>query len=142
MCLRPQDANSSPRTYNPPVPRLAQVPPLSSHQARYVLEKLIDEGKVSASDVRRHLSGIWEEMSFLEKRVAELRGATEPIRARLKKAARRVVSSERKASQKLQGRYLGFIRQIPEKSRARYQRIAKVAGRQKAIDAMREALGK
>ena len=127
----------------------ANVPPLTPHQARYILEKLIDERTVSAADVRRHLAGMWQEMSFLEKRIAELRGAAgsvQPVK-RVKAAVKRVrrprtVSPEVAASQKLQGQYLGYMRQVPEGDRKRFADIAKTKGREAAVAALKKRLGK
>lgn len=133
------------------MPRPAQVPSLSPQQALYILEKLIDERKVTADDVRRHVAGMWQEMSALQKRIAELRGLTEPIkhpvraarttREKVKRAVKRI-SAERRASQQLQGQYLGYMRQVPEAQRERYKKIATEEGREKAIAAMKAALGK
>jgi len=129
--------------------RRATLPPITSNQARYVLEKLIDERKVTADDVRRHLAGMWQEMNFVEKRLSELRGLTgsvHPVRkvkAAIRRATkRRPVSPEVAASQRLQGRYLGYMRQIPEGDRKRFADIAKVQGREAAIAALRKRLGK
>jgi TolA-binding protein len=131
--------------------RTAQVPSLSPRQALYILEKLIDERKVTADDVRRHLAGMWQEMSVLEKRIEELRGFTQPIahpvraarktREKVKRAVKRL-SAERRASQQLQGQYLGYMRQIPETQRERYKKIATTEGRERAVAAMKIALGK
>ncbi len=131
--------------------RKRTLPSLTSHQARYILEKLIDERTVTAADIRRHLSGMWDEMSMLEKRISELRGMAEPLRhpvraaknvaKKVKRAAKRV-TAERRASQKLQGQYLGLIRQIAQKDRPRYQKIAAESGRESAISAMKKTLGK
>lgn len=129
----------------------ATTPELTAAQARYILEKLIDERKVTAADVQRHVAGMWDEMGVLEKRLAELRDAAEPLKhpvraarkvgAKVKAAARRV-TAERRASMKLQGRYLSLLRQIPEKQRARYQKLAKDEGRESAINQMSAAVKK
>ena len=127
----------------------ANVPPLTPNQARYILEKLIDERTVSAADVRRHLAGMWQEMTFLEKRIAELRGAAgtvQPVK-RVKAAVKRVrrrrpVSPEVAESQRLQGQYLGYMRQVPEGDRKRFADIAKTKGREAAIAALKKRLGK
>jgi O6-methylguanine-DNA--protein-cysteine methyltransferase len=131
------------------MPRHATIPALTSSQARYVLEKLIDERKVTADDVKRHLAGMWQEMNFVEKRLSELRGLTtsvHPVRkvkAAIKRVTkRRPVSPEVAASQKLQGRYLGYMRQIPEGDRKRFADIARTKGRESAIAALRKRLGK
>jgi O6-methylguanine-DNA--protein-cysteine methyltransferase len=125
------------------------IPALTSNQARYVLEKLIDERKVTADDVRRHLAGMWQELNFVEKRLSELRGMTgsvhpvRRVRAAIKRVTkRRPVSPEMAASQKLQGRYLGYMRQIPEGDRKRFADIAKTQGREAAIAALRKRLGR
>lgn len=133
------------------MPRKRAVPALTSQQARYILEKLIDEKTVTAADIRRHLSGMWEEMSALEKRISELRGMAEPLRhpvraaknvvKKVKRVAKRV-SAERLASQKIQGQYLGLIRQIAKRDRPKYQKIAQENGRESAISAMKKTLGK
>ena len=129
------------------MPRSATVQPLTASQARYILEKLIDEGKVTASDVTRHLAGMWQEMTFIEKRLSELRGAAASVHpvSTAKKAARRVRARITPAIQKsraLQGQYIGLLRQIPEGDRRRFQEIAKVKGRQIAVAALKRRLGK
>ena len=132
------------------MPRPANVPPLTANQARYILEKLIDEGQVSAADVRRHLAGMWQEMTFIEKRLSELQGAAQPVRhpvravrsAVKQRRRRRNASPEVAASQRLQGQYLGLIRQVPEGDRKRFQDIAKEKGREAAVAALRKRLGK
>ena len=133
--------------------RTANTPGLTSDQALYILEKLLDERKVTAADVRRHLASMWQEMTFLEKRLSELRGmvgvAKHPIheaKTVVKRVQRRrrsrKLSAERIASQKVQGQYLGFLRQIPKNARKRYQEIAKTKGRESAIAEMRKTLGR
>jgi hypothetical protein len=59
-----------------------------------------------------------------------------------RRRSKQPLSPERAASQKLQGQYLGYIRQIPKTKRAVYQRISKMKGREEAIAAMKKALGK
>ena len=130
--------------------RTAQTPSITSAQAKFILEKLIDEGRVTAADVRRQLAGMWEEMNALERRIAELRGAAanvHPIRA-VKRAAKTVAKKTRKlsaktrASYQLQGQFLGYLHQIKKTQRAKYKRMAKEKGREQAVAAMKTALGK
>jgi hypothetical protein len=134
------------------MPRRAEVPSLTGQQATYILGKLIDEGKVSAADVRRQLAGMWQEMSFLEKRLAELRGmvgSVHPVR-RARRAIKRVAARvkrvaktpEAAASRKLQGQYIAYIRQIPKRGRKRFAEIAQKSGREAAIAAMKKQVGK
>ena len=40
------------------MPRRATVPTLTGSQALYILEKLVAQGKVSASDIREQLAGM------------------------------------------------------------------------------------
>src|SRR5581483_3129061 len=122
--------------------RTAQVPSLTSEQALYVLQKVIAEGKVTAADVRRHL-----EINHIEERLSELRsvaqGAKHPIRALRRilnkvKRAKRNLSAKARASYRLQGQYVGYIKQIPEKVRPRFKQLAKQEGREKAVAAMKK----
>lgn len=135
------------------MPRPAKVPAVTAAQARYILEKLIDEGKVTAADVRRHLGTMWAEMSFLERRINELRSMSgivrHPVRETkdaVKKIRRRrksrEVTPERAASQRIQGQYLGYLRQFAKNARKAYQDIAKTKGREAAIDAMKAKLAR
>jgi hypothetical protein len=133
--------------------RRAETPTLSSGEARYVLERLIDEGKVTARDVREHVGAMWEEMNFIEKRLSELRGSAigqtvaHPVRT-MRRAAKKIAKKTRKlsaktrASYQLQGQYLGYMRQIPERQRAKYKKMAKAESREAAVAAMKKALGK
>jgi O6-methylguanine-DNA--protein-cysteine methyltransferase len=65
--------------------------------------------------------------------------ARQPARKRRRRAK---ITPEQVASRQLQGRYLGLIRQVPSSKRGKYQEIAKEKGREAAIKALRDALGK
>ena len=128
------------------MPRKLTIPPITNAQAKYILEKLIDEGVVNAGDVRRLISVMWSEMSAIEKRIAELRAVAEPLRqparamrkgARtVRRASRKILTPERRESMRLQGRYLGSLMKIRKGDRARFRKIAKERGRAAAIQAM------
>ena len=60
--------------------RKPTVPPLTGGQARFILERLIDERVVTAADIRRLLGQMWNEMNTIERRISELRAFAEPIR--------------------------------------------------------------
>lgn len=127
----------------------AMVPAVTDAQAHYILEKLIDEGSVSAADVRRHLAAMWEEMSFIERRLADLRdlggAARHPVRrvkARLRRRKLGSVSPEVARSRALQGQYIGLLRQVPEGDRKRFADIARSKGREAAVAALKKRLGK
>lgn len=134
------------------MPRRVNPPAVNGSQALYILEKLIDEGAVTAADIRRHLSGMWTEMTVLEKRIAELRGvaaSVHPVR-RAKRIVQRVAkrvkraakTPEAQASRKLQGQYIAYIRQLPKRARKEYSAIAASDGREAAIDAIKKRLGR
>lgn len=129
------------------MPRRTAVQPITATQARYILGKLIDEGKVSADDVTRHLSGMWQELTFVEKRLEELRaaaGAVQPVKRirGVAKRARARLSPEVQQSRALQGQYIGLLRQVPEGDRKRFQDLAKTKGREVAVSALKRRLGK
>jgi O6-methylguanine-DNA--protein-cysteine methyltransferase len=65
-----------------------------------------------------------------------------PSAGPVKRRRRARITAEQLASRQLQGRYLGLIRQIPASRRPQYQKIAKEAGREAAISAMKSAVGR
>jgi O6-methylguanine-DNA--protein-cysteine methyltransferase len=127
--------------------RKVEPQPLTAGQARYILEKLIDEGKVKAEDITRLLAGMWQEMTFVERRLSELRGVTasvhpiEGAKRTARKVRARVAPAVRK-SRALQGQYIGLLRQIPDGDRKRFQDMARDQGREAAVEALKRRLGK
>jgi hypothetical protein len=147
--------------------RPPQQPQLTGSQAQYVISRLIADRRLSSADVRTSLSAMTREIAELESRLAGLRAAaggagagTQPTRGggrtagtagtagaakgakRGAKRRRRASSAQATASQRIQGQYLGYIRQISESGRAKFKAIAKKDGREAAIKAMRSQLGK
>lgn len=134
----------------------------SPGQAKYVLERLISDRRISSADVRRYADDMKREIGDLERRLESLREATsEALRGAVRamtpgrrrgrppasakagaKRRRRPITAQQRASRVLQGRYLGLIRQIPAARRSVYQKIAKDKGREAAIREMRSALSK
>ncbi|GAC1431192.1 MAG: hypothetical protein NVSMB68_03510 [Thermoanaerobaculia bacterium] len=132
----------------------------SAGQAKYVLERLIGERRITSADVQRYVTDMQREIGDLERRLQSLREATgDAIRGAIekltpgkrrgrppgsgaagsavKRAKRTVkITAEQLASRQLQGRYLGLIRQIPAARRSTYQKIAKERGREAAIKEM------
>jgi hypothetical protein len=45
-------------------------------------------------------------------------------------------------TQKLQGQYIAYLRQLPKSARAKFQKIAREDDREKAITAIKQALAK
>jgi hypothetical protein len=120
---------------------------LSASDAKQILQDLIRDGKVFATDIARSL-----EIRKLEERLQALRGsitrrgrrAGTAVKAAAggRKRRQRPLTAQQRASRQLQGRYLGLIRQIPASARARYAKIAKDKGRESAIKEMQSALKK
>jgi len=145
------------------MPRYIQAPPMTPNQALFVLESALAEKKLTLSDVKRYLTGLGEEIARLEARIAQLSGAERSggsaaaprSEARLEVKAPKKrggdppfprkkrpmkITAERAASMKLQGRYLALIRKASKKDQARFKKMAKEEGREKAIQAMEKAL--
>lgn len=120
---------------------------------QFVVEMLIEEGKIFAHDVARYLHIV-----ELEERLAKLRGGAvtvpqvrgsknpskpkspkSPKSSKISKRAKRpkrTISAKGRKSYRLQGRYIASIRRFSKSGRAKYQKIAKERGREKAIAAM------
>lgn len=123
---------------------------LSAAQSQYVLERALADRKLNAADVRGYLGEMHEEISRLQERLATLQSlVVEPVKHAAAALATKVRAPRKArpkkagtASQQVQGQYLGFLRQIPKKDRAKYQSIAREKSREDAIAAMKKALGK
>src|SRR5450755_347412 len=117
----------------------------SPSQAVFIVERALADRKLSATDIKRYVSSIADEVRSLEERLASLteaaigsvrrvlkRGGDVPVpqvrtRKRSRKA-KRSVSAEVAASRRLQGQYIAAIRQIPKTKRGVYQKISKAKG--------------
>jgi hypothetical protein len=130
---------------------LTQLRKLSSAQYRYVVEKATKEGKLAWKDVQRYVADLPDEIRRIQERIAELtegavaelkRVPSRPIVKKGRKRVKRAISEARRASQQLQGQYLGYMRQIAKTGRAKFKKIAESEGREKAIEAMKKALGR
>jgi hypothetical protein len=148
----------------------AGLPALSPGQAQYILERLVDDRRVSAGEVNRYVSDMHREINQLEQRLQSLRSAAgsaaQPVRrgpgrppgsgaqrstataagattgGKRRRRRSAALTPEQRASRQLQGRYLGLIRQIPATRRAQYAKTAKEKGREAAIKDMQMALNK
>jgi O6-methylguanine-DNA--protein-cysteine methyltransferase len=144
-------------------PRKSAEHDLTPGQASYVIQRLIGDRKITRNDLQRYVNDMRREIGELEARLASLKAATgSAIRSAIsalrpgrrgrppaseaaaggRKRRRARITPEQLASRKLQGRYLGLIRQIPASRRAQYQKIAKDKGREAAIKEMQTALNK
>ena len=133
------------------------VPTLTPHQAAFVLESAVADGRLSAADVNRYLARLPEHVSMLEAQLARLRGAVmEPVTRILHrettpapvsavpptKRQRRKQKQAANPSRQLQGQYIAYIRQVPEKDRSKYKAMVAKNGREATIAAIKKALGK
>jgi len=138
----------------------ANQPSLTPTQAQYVIERMLADRRISRAEVARYVGGLPGEIRALEERLTSLRAATNggqapaesaaPARGRAPRRSARPAKRGRKSQataavpawRKLQGSYIGYLRQFPEAKRGKYQRIAKKEGQEAAIIRMKKALGK
>ena len=127
---------------------------LTPHQASFVLQKALADHKLSHADVKRYLASMHEEISSLEARLTRLKDAVvAPVKSAFRTVEKKVmggdipfplgkkkrkmrISAKRRASMQLQGEYLGLLVKLPKSQRAKFQKIAKEEGRDRAIAAM------
>jgi len=126
-------------------------PSVTPPQAKYILDRLIQMGRVTAHQVRGFLTDIGSEVRRLQERLTALRSAAGESATKTKRATarrkgqasrRKSVSPEVAKSRALQGRYIATIRQVPKSRRAKFAKIAKENGREEAIKQIQAALGK
>ena len=108
---------------------------------------MISDGRISSGEITRYI-----EIQRLEERLQSLRGgggrrrasaaAAQPAARGRRRRRRGPLTPEQAASRKLQGRYLGLIRQMPASQRGRISKIAKDRGREAAIKEMQSVLKK
>ena len=127
-------------------------PSVTPPQAKYILDRLIQMGRVTAHQVRGFLTDIGSEVRRLQERLTALRSAAGESATKTKRptarrkgrqaSRRKSVSPEVAKSRALQGRYIATIRQVPKSRRAKFAKIAKENGREEAIKQIQAALGK
>ena len=118
---------------------------LTPGQALYVVDRLMRERKVSARDVTRMASEMEREIADLEQRLAMLRAdraTSAPRRGGAARKASRNVNPAVAASRRLQGEYMGLMRHVTGRERARIKKIAAEQGREAAVKVMRSSLGR
>ena len=117
---------------------------LTPEQAHYVLNRLLKLRKVSSGEVQRSLAEMQREIDSLEERLSFLRtlqkrgAGSRTLQATAAGRPRRR-SAAAMASLKIQGRYLGLLRQIPPTRRGFFKKMAATQGREAAIRAMQAA---
>src|SRR3954451_9300764 len=126
---------------------------LTPGQALYVIERMLDDRRISLADVHASLQGMDQEIRTIEDRLARLRAAAGPestpsrqsaIPRRRGRIAKRGRPTKQKVSpaRELHGRYIGYLRQFTKKQRASYKGMVATDGKEATVRKMREALGK
>jgi hypothetical protein len=131
------------------MPKRSETPAFSSGQAVYVLERLVSERRVTTREVTQYLADIGREIRDIESRMAVLRaaagsGARQTAAPQSRRRKRRAARTRHAAPSTLQlnGRYMGYYRQIPKRDQPKYSAMRKEKGVEAAIKAIREHLGK
>jgi hypothetical protein len=118
---------------------------LTPGQALYVLDRLVRERRVNGREVERMASEMNAEIADLERRLAMLRadtGSANRGRGRPVGRSSRPANPAVAASRRLQGEYMGLMRHLGGRDRARIKKIAAEKGREAAVRAMRTQLGR
>jgi len=107
---------------------------LSPAQAHYVIERLMSEKRIAPGEIARYVGEIPGEIAQLETRLQQLRdvsgsgaaseqtAAPERSRENGRNRTRRRRGSKRRGNP-LAGRYMGYMRQVPEAKKAKYWRV-------------------
>jgi hypothetical protein len=114
---------------------------LTPGKALFVIERLIADKKVTRARVEKIAGQVDQEISTLERRLAMLRGGEAVgVATQSKGAQKRPTSAATAASRRLQGQYLGLIRQIPASQRGKFKKVAATKGREQAVRMLRTEL--
>lgn len=127
------------------MPRVGQQPALSDGTAKYVLDRLVAERRVTPADISRYLGEMQTEIRHLEERIARLRAIaaapqslgreTREPKRRSRRTKRRPARGSGKA---FGGMYGGLIRRVPAGQQQQYKDIKAAQGIEAAIAALRE----
>lgn len=137
--------------------RKSTTPALTPDQAHYVLAQAVADRKLSYNDIVSYLARIKEDVRALEARLDNLRALTgngivshakrlahdvgpKAVRSERRRAKR--ITPAHRASMKLQGQYLGLLRQLPDARKVQIKKLAQEKGREVAISMMRRELNR
>lgn len=106
---------------------------ISAEQAQYVLDTLLKQGRVRWTQIQKVLRGRLEEIRSLRERLTSLeklvgRAAPAVRRGRVRKVARRKMSSKTLALRRLQGKYMGHVRNLKASEKARVRAVREKRG--------------
>jgi hypothetical protein len=118
--------------------RRLRTQPITPGEARYVLERLLADRRITASDVENGLQALQDEIVELEARIRALSAAAgNENHGKQRTAGTRV----RTAAGRLGLRFAGLIRHLPKKVRADLKRLRIERGVEAAIAAAEAAAG-
>jgi hypothetical protein len=114
---------------------------LTPNQSHYVLGSLLSQRKVRAAQVEKVLKGRGQEIKSLRERLASLEGLGKlglvrggaRRRRRGRKPRRRAMSSRVRALRRLQGKYMGYVRNLKAAEKARVRSVREKQGMGAAI---------
>ena len=113
---------------------------LTPNQSHYVLGSLLSQRKVRAAQVQKVLKGRGQEIRSLRERLASLEGLGKlglargsARRRRGRKPRRRAMSSRVRALRRLQGKYMGYVRNLKAAEKARVRSVREKQGMGAAI---------
>jgi hypothetical protein len=114
---------------------------LTPNQSHYVLGSLLSQRKVRAAQVQKVLKGRGQEIKSLRERLASLEGLGKlglarggaRRRRRGRKPRRRAMSSRVRALRRLQGKYMGYVRNLKAAEKARVRSVREKQGMGAAI---------
>jgi hypothetical protein len=109
---------------------------LSPGQALYVLSCLLENGKVTRREIEKLALQMDAEIAKLEARLASLRGTLPSAKSKDARRARPITDALEE-SRRIQGEYMGLVRHLKPRERARIKKVAAQRGREAAIRAMR-----
>ena len=106
---------------------------ISAEQAQYVLDTLMKQGRVRWTQIQKVLRGRLEEIRRLRERLTSLealvrRSASPARRGRARKVVRRKMSPKTRALRRLQGKYMGHVRNLKASDKARVKAVREKQG--------------
>jgi GTP1/Obg family GTP-binding protein len=106
---------------------------ISAEQAQYVLDTLVSQGRVKWAHIQKVMKGRLEEIRNLRARLSSLEKLVRqsvPARRgrRARKVARRKMSSKTRALRRLQGKYMGHVRNLKAAEKARVKALREKKG--------------
>lgn len=121
---------------------------LNGGLALFVLDRLVQVGRIKADEIRQLVASLPDEMRAIERRLEQLRGGASggkevattpprPKRGRRRQGERKPTKTPAAGGKALGGTYGGLIRRVPKREQAEYVRIKHERGIEAAITALR-----